>query len=72
MGFVLRGLPGQTYPSMLTKQLFNNSFSSLWSVGILVEFVSQSEAQLNETRFVRALRALPRVPEGFYNKILRN
>ena len=24
------------------------------------------------TRFVRALRALPRDPEGFYNKILRN
>ena len=26
----------------------------------------------NQTRFVRALRALPRDPEGFYNKILRN
>ena len=24
------------------------------------------------TRFVRALRALPRDPEGFYNEILRN
>ena len=29
------------------------------------------EMLINQTRFVRALRALPCDPEGFYNKILR-
>ena len=53
----------------LSRQLWWGHRVPAWKVGLRWRNLLTI---LKIKRFVRALRALPRDPEGFYNKILRN
>ena len=66
-----KGLCALSYTNTKIRRLINNShYCTPQQKSISSK--PMHHKTINHTRFVRALRALPRDPEGFYNKILRN